>query len=157
MENIDTYREKARAIVFNKENKIYVCNLKGNLILPGGSIEENELKEIAMKRELKEELGLISYDLKELITIEHFHENFPIYKSEVYENRLNKITYFLVEGNHEVDLSKVSYTDYEIDHNIKIEAYSIKELRYKLQISTGNKWKKFTNKELITVLDYIEK
>ena len=151
----DTYMEKARAVIFNSENKLYVCNLNDSLILPGGGIKPEELPKEALKRELKEELGVTNFDIQELVTIDYKHVNFPKYKSEGFENRLNRVHYFLVTLNNQIDLTNNSFTNYELQHNIKIELYLLEELLEKANDFSDNKWKKFTDRELITIIEYI--
>ena len=45
---------------------------------PGGKIEEHETKENALKRELKEELGLEIHGVKEFIQVSHQYPDFKI-------------------------------------------------------------------------------
>ena len=43
IKNFDSYMEKARAIILNEKNEIYICNMNGSYQLPGGTIENNEV------------------------------------------------------------------------------------------------------------------
>jgi len=149
----DNLMIKARAIVLNEKNKIYVCNMNDTYVLPGGTIEANELPINTLKRELEEELGLKEITPKELIEIDYYHANFPKYKSDLYENRLNRVYYYLVNINS-TNLGIGRFTDYEKNSNIKIEEYDIDFLYKKLKITTNNKYSKFTNTELKIILDY---
>ena len=56
--NYDSYMKKARAIVLNEKNEIYICNMNNTYLLPGGTVEDNESTFQTLIRELKEELGL---------------------------------------------------------------------------------------------------
>lgn len=150
----DTLFEKARALVFNEQNKIYVCNMNGTYMLPGGTVENNESPLITLKRELKEELGLIKYNLEELVEIDYYHHNFPKLKSDLYENRLNIVYYYFIKI-HSNDLGTQMLTDYEKEQNIRIEEYSIEEIKEKIKFDNDNKYSNFTNKELQIILNYI--
>ena len=150
----DTLFEKARAIVINEKNNIYVCNMNNTFVLPGGTLERNEISIMTIKRELKEELGIINCEPKELIEINYYHLNFPKYKTELFENRLNRVYYYLLKVNS-MDIGLGQFTDYEKLQNIKIEEYSLDELREKIKINNDNKYSRFTNKELHIILEYI--
>lgn len=154
--NYDTLFEKARAIVINEKNKIYVCNMNGNYALPGGTVENNELPLDTLKRELKEELGIIECTPNYIVEIDYCHTDFPKYQSDLYENRLNRVFYYLVQINSN-DLGNQTLTEYEKSQNIQIEECTIEEIREKIKIDINNKYSKFTNKELQVILDYIDK
>lgn len=152
----DTLIEKARAIVINEKNKIYVCNMNGAYALPGGTVENNKSPLDALKRELKEELGIIECSPNYIVEIDYCHTNFPKYKSDLYENRLNRVFYYLVQINSN-DLGNQAFTDYEKSQNIQIEECTIEEVKEKIKIDNDNKYSKFTNKELQVILDYVNK
>lgn len=72
------------AAVFINDNKVFCAQRanKGPLALkwefPGGKIEENESKEDALKREIKEELLTDIKVDKFLMTVEHQYETFHL-------------------------------------------------------------------------------
>jgi len=77
------YREAARAVVFDKENKIgllYVSN-KNYYKLPGGGIEEGEDIKIALDRECEEELGVQVEVLKEIGSIVEYRAQFKLHQT----------------------------------------------------------------------------
>ena len=152
----DTCLIKSRAIVFNKLGKIYVCNMNGTYILPGGTVENNETPLATLKRELKEELGIVDIKPKELIEIDYYHYKFPKYKTDLFENRLNKVYYYYVDVDV-LNFDNSNLTDYEKEQNTKIEEYTIDELLEKIKIDINNKYSPFTNKELSIILEYYRK
>ena len=76
--------EVVAAIFMDKHKRIFCAKRKnkGELALkwefPGGKIEINELPEDALKREIIEELNIISYDFKPFLTISHSYNTFDI-------------------------------------------------------------------------------
>lgn len=152
----DTVVKKARAIVLNEFNNIYICNMNGTYMLPGGTIEETELPIDALKRELNEELGLLNYSIQELVQIDYYHHNFPKYKSDLFENRLNQVYYYLVKINSN-KIGITNFTNYEKEQNIEIEELKILEIYQKISQDSSNKYSKFTNREIKEILDYYNK
>ena len=74
------------AAIIKIENKYLCCQRKKNKLtylsekyeFPGGKIENNETKEEALKREIKEELGLIINIQKFFKTITHSYPDFDL-------------------------------------------------------------------------------
>ena len=60
------YRKNVAMVVLNKNNQVLLCRRKGteNWQFPQGGIDENELCEDAMYRELYEEVGLKSTEVE---------------------------------------------------------------------------------------------
>ena len=55
---VDEEKEKVRLLLENNQGQILLCNYNGIYMLPGGKVDSNELLEDALKREIKEELGI---------------------------------------------------------------------------------------------------
>ena len=65
MEN-KNYRENVAGIILNKEGKILICEhawLDGVWQIPQGGIEKNEDEDVAILRELEEELGTSNFKI----------------------------------------------------------------------------------------------
>lgn len=154
--NFDSKMVKARAILFDSSGRIIICNMNGSISLPGGTaLLDNETPLETIKRELNEELGVIDIELDELIEIDYYHEDFPIYKQEGFDKRLNVVYYFICK--HPIDIViNSNLTDYEKENNMKIEVLSQNEIHDLLIKSNSNKWKKFTDLEMRTILDIIK-
>ena len=77
------YRKAARAVVFDKENKIGLLHVtsKNYYKLPGGGIEEGEDVKIALDRECEEELGVQVEVLKEIGSIVEYRAQFKLHQT----------------------------------------------------------------------------
>ena len=79
--NITHTRKIARAILLNEENKVCLLHVLGDddfghrdyYETPGGGVNENELIEEAVIREIKEETGHNSYIVQELGIVEDYY------------------------------------------------------------------------------------
>lgn len=89
-ENIDEksisdwqYRQAARAVVFDKENRIGLLNVKNQNYykLPGGGIEEDENIEAALDRECEEELGVKIKVIREIGSTIEFRAKFKLHQT----------------------------------------------------------------------------
>ncbi|PYI51012.1 NUDIX domain-containing protein [Paenibacillus flagellatus] len=76
-----TFRHIARALIIDR-NRMLVVRMKGaHSFLPGGGVELGEGAEAALKRELREELGVTSCDIVRFLGVvefgmeeNHYHE-----------------------------------------------------------------------------------
>lgn len=77
------YRKAARAVVFNKDNRIGLLHVssKNYYKLPGGGIEEGEDIKIALDRECEEELGVQVEVLKEIGSIIEYRAQFKLHQT----------------------------------------------------------------------------
>lgn len=75
-------REAARAVVFDKDKNIALLNVtkKNYHKLAGGGMEEGEDVEMALRREILEELGCNIENIRELGIIEEFRSKFAIHQ-----------------------------------------------------------------------------
>ncbi|MFC1654079.1 nucleoside triphosphatase NudI [Patescibacteria group bacterium] len=77
------YRVTVNAFIFNREGKILICRqpegrgvFPGQWAVPGGGIDEGETMTEALKREIKEEVGLEIGDIKPLFFSDDVREKF---------------------------------------------------------------------------------
>lgn len=103
------------AAVIVKDNKILATQrgygeFKGKWEFPGGKIQDNESKEEALKREIKEELNAdINVD-KYLTTIEYDYPNFHLIM-HTYICSLNNNVEFVYHNNDELEHDNMVWLD----------------------------------------------
>ena len=152
--DIQKYGNKVRAILLS-DNKILVSHYSGLILLPGGSINQNETSDEAIFRELREETGTI-YDInnfEELFLLEYYQPNYPSRNNE-FINRLIRTKFYL--GNYkDIDLENINRTENEIKNNFSLELMEIDKFISLLNKPSENPRKKFfdrENQEVIKVL-----
>lgn len=82
------------ALVINEVDQILSVSRKDNHTdfgLPGGKIEPNELPEVALKRELCEETGLIVEEMHELFNAPTFSERDELYCTTFYVTKYSGV------------------------------------------------------------------
>ena len=79
IDEVQAFQTKARAILVDKANRVLVANYGGVILLPGGSVDDEETIMQAVIRELQEEIGVeyIPEELKLLTNIKYFQKNYP--------------------------------------------------------------------------------
>ncbi|MFA5693497.1 MAG: (deoxy)nucleoside triphosphate pyrophosphohydrolase [Acholeplasmataceae bacterium] len=87
------------AAIIIKDKKVFTAQRKdeGELAkkweFPGGKIEKNETQEMALKRELKEELNINISNIKYFMTVNHEYESFKLilhsYKCSIESKNIN--------------------------------------------------------------------
>ena len=100
------YRQAARAVVFDKEGRIGLLNVKNHNYykLPGGGIEKGEDIKTALDRECEEELGVKIEVLKEIGSVIEYRKKWKV----------KQISYcFIAKTNSEKKAS--NFTDREKD------------------------------------------
>jgi len=90
----------SRALLFQDDN-IVLCKPRNDnwFFLPGGHIESGESAKTALLRELNEEIGSGSYEIKKLIGI---CENSFILKEDIWQQEINLIFEAKIPSNFEI-------------------------------------------------------
>lgn len=103
---------KVRAIIENKEGKIVISKEGGVYIFPGGKCDGDEKEEVAIKREIKEETGIILTDemLEKVLEIEAFYDDFWDYRSKTFKPRHMLTTYFYIKTNKKINVDNMGLT-----------------------------------------------
>lgn len=153
----DTLEEKARGILMDEYNNLYLSNINDSYLFPGGGVEKSEDYHETIIRELSEEVGIKLDEIEEIGTIIHYHENFPNLKRDMSDplyinNRVNIIHYFFKRVKTS-DFGKPHYTEYELNHHLTIKKLSVKELFAILNSTSEDTYKNFTDEETKAALE----
>lgn len=148
------FAKKVRLLIIDNEN-IVLCNYAGVYMLPGGKIDNSENELDALKREIKEELGieLLDDNLNYLIKTNNHYPSYPD-KNGGFTSKRVETDYYYVRMSFQFDPTKVSLTESEKNHNfqiIKCKLDDIEELL--LQNNTDNPRKMFFDEELLNVIN----
>lgn len=154
-EEIEGETRKVRAIMLNDEGKALLVRYAGLYMFPGGSIDEGESKEEAIKREIFEESGIEiqENDIKPFLEIQSLNKNYysRAFKRKI--SRLTETTYYTVNTDSDIDESKKKLTDSEKEQNHQIFFVGLSEINHLIETNnTDNPKKKEFDKELLTAL-----
>ena len=150
----DQTLQKARCLVFDEENKIYLCVMNGNYMLPGGTHEPGEDPFDTVQRELYEEMGLSSIEVTPLVEVHYYHKKFPQYGNPSHlEKRLNIVYYFIAHISSQ-QIGPSHLTKMEQDNHMVLKKYSIEQTLNNLKNRSNNPYSRPLNVELKTILNY---
>jgi len=153
---VEDRNSKVRAILV-KDNKLLVAYYGGVYLLPGGSIEDNESKEDAILRELKEETG-INYNINELeniLTLNYYQRNYPKRNGKT-KNRLLITDYYLSDYRG-IDEENISRTETEIRDGFYLKLVTAEELYELLKEPSINPRKEYFDREIIEAVKTYKK
>ena len=108
---IDYSVTRVKGIVLNAENNIIMEHNNNTFQLPGGHVEEEDLKD-ALKREILEECGIEHVEVYDpFLEIITYDKNYFGSNKKV----INKIYYFTAYTEEEPDFNKTSYDLLELE------------------------------------------
>ena len=126
---------KVRAIIENNNGEIIISTEGGKVIFPGGKVDKGEDLNTSIKRELLEETGIKfeTQELKKVLELETFYEDFYDYRTKSLKPRHTITTYFYAKVDKSINLEKLSLTEGEKSQNFKIR-FIKKEKLYEMLI-----------------------
>lgn len=124
---------KVRAIIENKDGDIVISKEGGIYIFPGGKCDGEELEEVAIKREIKEETGIKLTDevLEKVLEIESYYDDFYDHRSNSLKPRHTLTTYFYIKTDKKINFNELELTTGEKNLGFNIFTQSKNNL-YKL-------------------------
>ena len=158
-EEIEEEKRKVRLLICNSSDEILVANYNGIYMIPGGTLEENEILDKAIKkalrREIKEEVGIDinGRSIKHFHTIMHYQENYPKVNGKVV-NRLVTTDYYKAKIDIDLDAVESNLTDREKEGDFHLEWIDKHKLQKKLvTILSDNPRSEFFHDELRIILE----
>ena len=126
---IDEQSIRARGLIINSKNEILMCYSNGlqHYEFPGGHLEENETLIAGLKREIKEETGIIINvsEITPLMSIKYYCKNYHNRN----KNRLASIYYYIINTDNPYNPSKTNLDKMEISQNYECRYIKISDLK----------------------------
>ena len=117
-EEINNVITRVKALIITSDNRILLGHSYSEYQFPGGHVENNEELLPALKRELKEETGLV-FDTENLEAFAVLKKYFKDYPSEKVNTKL-LIYYYVINDDRVPDLKNTNYTEEELDGNFSL-------------------------------------
>ena len=128
--NTDDLQEevtRVKALVINSNDEILLGYSNGTYQFLGGHMEDNESFDAAINREVKEESGIelgicnvVPFLLRKSYIKNYLNSG---------KNRCNKIYYFAVRTDENVNLNNTNYTDDELKGNFCVKKVALKDVK----------------------------
>ncbi len=101
---------RVKAIIMNSNKEFLLGEAFGTVQFPGGHTEDGETLKEALKREVKEETGiLLKEEYEPFFAIKHYLKDFPV----IGNNRSIEIYYYKIFSDEKVHLNKTNFDDQE--------------------------------------------
>lgn len=126
---------RCKGLIINDNNEILLGYCNKTYQFPGGHLESDEAIYDCLKREIKEETGIIlEKDYEPFLLIKYYTKGYR----RTNKNRLNKIYFFRVDTNKKYDLSNISLDEGEIKGNYTLKYININDLEEVLDNSIND-------------------
>lgn len=158
-EETDKIVRKTRGIILNQEGKALLVKYKGIYMLPGGSIEEENIEE-ALKRELLEEAGIEYTKLEDapFLKLKNYEINYFDRKLQANINRLTETYFYFGETTQKVNKEKQNLTESEEKGGFSISFENLSVIEYLVEHNeTDNPKKENFDREILTTLREFKK
>ena len=124
-EEINKYVYRARGLIINSENEILLGKCDGNYQFPEGHLEFGETIDECLKREIKEETGIILKESYPLIyKVEYYNRNFPLEGDVIY----TEFNYFLIRTDDLPNKNNMNLDEWEKEHNYECVYIKLEDL-----------------------------
>lgn len=143
---------RVKALICNSNNEILLGYCDGVYQFPGGHVEDGEILDVAVKREILEETGidLEAKALEAFYCIKHYTRNF--HGDGI--NELSQLYYFYVETDEIINIEKIKYTEREKKGGYRLEYIKLDNVEEILTANIPNNKRNSTIvKEMLTVLE----
>ena len=157
-EEMDAVVVKARAVIVNSENELYLSRYGGLYLLPGGKVEEDETLLFGLKRELSEEIGIVvkKDDFEPLVLIKHYIKDYPKRDTEQVYNRLNITYYYFLKSDKDINIDESNLTFNETKNNFKTIIVGIEKAKELVENNgSSNPRIEFYNRELEIIFEML--
>ena len=146
---------RVKVLMLNRENKILLGYCDGIYQFPGGHVEIGESLNETVKREIKEETGIIldCENITPFYCIKYYKKNYD--KTGI--NKLSQLYYFLVKTDASINEDNVKYTEHEKSGDYRLEYVEMENLKEVLTENIPNNPHNVTIvKEMLTVVEASE-
>ena len=147
---------RVKAFIVNDNNEVLLVFNNNTYQFPGGHKNKDEALEAALKREVKEELGIDNIKLNYLpfLCITTYDCNYIKRKKKIE----NTIYYYRIDSSIKPDINKINLSDLEKNSLFRIEYVNIKKLRSFLnkKLKDGSIIEEIAREMLIAVDSYFK-
>lgn len=147
---------RTKCLVINNKY-IFLGNEDGKLQFPGGHLEENESLLDCLKREVREETGIVLSDdeiSKPFLKVIYYNKDWPTKGN----NRKCEIYYYAVNTNKDIDLINTKYTEKELEKHFKIDKVLLKDAVWYIEnnIKNNKKNEVISPDMIIAIKEYLK-
>lgn len=146
---------RVKALMINSNNEILLCEDYDTIQYPGGHLEDDELLEDALIREIKEETGIIlKGNFAPFFAIKYYMKDYPVMGN----NRSLEIYYFCIFTDEKYNLDNINLDDQERKGNFKRFYVSLKEFdKFLDKNMRKNEFNRVVNREMKLAMKNLKK
>jgi len=113
---------RTKALIINSKSEILLGYCNKTYQFPGGHLEKGETLIECLKREVKEETGIILdiSNIEPFFIIRHYSKNYK----KTFKNRCNEIFYYVIRTNKPCDFNNIRHDEWE-----KVGSYELQYIK----------------------------